>query len=92
MADTGRDDAVELAARRLERAVVLLEQRLARRIAQVSAGAGAAFDADRAQLAAELDEAKSRERALEEAGQAASQALAKAIVEIRAALGAGAEA
>ena len=82
------DDAVELAARRLERAVALLEQRLARRIAQASAGAGAAFDADRVQLAAELDQAKSRERALEEAGAAASEALSKAIAEIRTALGA----
>jgi hypothetical protein len=86
--ESGAGDAVELAARRLERAVMLLEQRLARRIAQVSAGAGAAFDADRVQLAAELDRAKSRERALEEAGAAASEALAKAIAEIRTALGA----
>ena len=79
-------DAVELAARRLERAVALLEQRVAQKIAQASAGAGAAFDQDRAQLAADLDRARGRERELEEAGAAASKALADAIAQIQAAL------
>jgi hypothetical protein len=81
------DSALELAARRLERAVSLLEQRIAQRIATASAGAGTAFDQDRARLAAALDDARARERDLEEAGEAASQALANAIAEIRAALG-----
>jgi hypothetical protein len=81
------DGAVELAARRLERALALLEQRLAQKIAQASAGAGTAFDQDRAQLAAALDDAKAREKELEEAGQAASAALSRAIAEIRATLG-----
>jgi hypothetical protein len=81
------DGAVELAARRLERAVSLLEQRLTLKIAEASAGAGTASDEDRGRLAAALDEAKARERELEEAGAAASQALARAISEIRATLG-----
>ena len=80
-------DAVELAARRLERALALLEHRLAQQLAEASAGADGAFDQDRAQLAAALDEARARERELEEAGQAASAALSHAIAEIRAALG-----
>jgi hypothetical protein len=82
------EGAVELAARRLERAVSLLEQRLAQKIAEASAGAGTASDADRARLATALDEARARERELEDAGAAASEALAKAISEIRATLGA----
>ena len=86
-ADAGAEGALDLAARRLERALALLEQRLAQRLAQASAGAGTAFDEDRAQLAIQLDDARSRERQLEEAGAAASAALAKAIAEIRAALG-----
>jgi hypothetical protein len=84
--DTPPENAVELAARRLERAIALLEQRVAQRISQASAGAGAAFDEDRASLAAALDKARGRERELEEAGAAASQALAAAIDQIKAAL------
>lgn len=80
------ETTVELAARRLERAVAVLEQRISSKLAQASAGAGAPFDADRSRLAAQLDEARSRERELEEAGLAASAALDQAIDEIRAAL------
>jgi hypothetical protein len=83
----GSDGALELAARRLERASAQLEQRLAQKIAAASAGAGTAFDQDRARLAAALDEARARERELEEAGAAASAALAGAIAELRGALG-----
>ena len=83
----GAEGAIELAARRLERAVALLEQRIAQKLAVASAGAGTAFDEDRARLAAALDDARARERELEEAGEAASQALARAIAEIRATLG-----
>jgi len=84
------DSALELAAKRLERAVFLLEQRLAERLRQAGAEAGGLFDQDRAKLAAELDEARARERALEEAGAEASAALGRAILEIRQALnGAG---
>jgi hypothetical protein len=91
-ADTRSEGAVELAARRLERAVQLLEQRLIQKIAESAAGAGTAFDADRTRLAAALDEARARERELEEAGAAASAALAGAIAEIRSTLGEAKEA
>ena len=50
MADNG-EDRIENAARRLERAVVLLEQRLSRLSGE--AEAGGLFDQDRAKLAAE---------------------------------------
>jgi hypothetical protein len=66
----GAEGAVELAARRLERAVSLLEQRIAQKLAEASAGAGGASDQDRARLATALDEAKARERELEDAGAA----------------------
>ena len=81
------DSALDLAARRLERAITILEGRMNERLAQVSAEAGGLFDQDRAKLATELDAARSRERALEDAGAAASAALGKAIEEIRSALG-----
>ena len=80
------ENALDLAARRLERAVAMLEQRLAERLKKAGAEAGGLFDQDRAKLAAELDEARARERALEEAGAEASAALGRAIAEIRAAL------
>ena len=85
--NAGGEGALELAARRLERAAALLEQRVAQRIAAANAGAGAAFEEDRARLAAALDAARARERDLEEAGAAASAALAQAIAEVRRALG-----
>jgi hypothetical protein len=80
------ESALDLAAKRLERAVHVLEQRLAQRLKQAGAEAGGLFDQDRALLAAELDRAKARERELAEAGAEASAALGRAIVEIRAAL------
>jgi len=79
------DDTLEQAARRLERAVMLLEHRLSRLSGE--ADAGGLFDRDRAKLAAELDAARSRERQLEEAGAQASAALGAAIAQIRTALG-----
>lgn len=93
----GEGNALELAARRLERAVAQLEQKLAteRAARPVETPAAAApvglFDAGadtKAQkLAADLDAARAREKALEEAGEQASEALGRAIAEIRAALG-----
>lgn len=80
------DSALDLAARRLESALHVLEQRLAQRLKAASADAGGLFDQDRSMLAAELDAAKARERELEEAGAQASAALGRAIQEIRAAL------
>lgn len=85
-AQAGGDSALDLAIRRLERAVAVLEQRLADRVARAGAEAGGLFDQDRAKLAAELDQSRARERELEEAGAAASAALGKAISEIKATL------
>jgi hypothetical protein len=87
---SGGENALELAARRLEQAVNVLEQRLAQRLK--AATDGGLFEQDRAKLAAELDESRARERELEAAGMEASQALGRAILEIRAALNGAAEA
>ena len=101
----GEGNALELAARRLERAVSQLEQKIAAdrtaRLAAFAAAASAAssggsddpglFDAEAeskaARLALDLEAARAREKALEEAGEQASEALGRAIAEIRAALG-----
>lgn len=83
------DDALEQAARRLERAIHMLEQRFGDLTGR--AGAGELFDHDRAKLAAELDAARARERELAIAGEQASEALGRAIAEIRAALAQAAE-
>ena len=93
----GEGNALELAARRLERAVSQLEQKIAaeraaRPAAPVSGEPGL-FDGDAeaeskaARLALDLEAARAREKALEEAGEQASEALGRAIAEIRAALG-----
>jgi hypothetical protein len=94
----GEGNALELAARRLERAVGQLEQKIATERATRPAApvAGASvdpglFDAEAeskaARLAVDLEAARAREKALEEAGEQASEALGRAIAEIRAALG-----
>ncbi len=99
----GEGNALELAARRLERAVAQLDQKLAaeraaRPAAPVDVHAAASgepaaglfdaqADATAVKLAADLDAARAREKALEEAGEQASEALGRAIAEIRAALG-----
>jgi len=80
------ESALDLAGRRLEQAVHVLEQRLALRLRSAGDAVGGLFDQDRAKLAAELDEARARERELESAGAEASAALGRAILEIRAAL------
>lgn len=84
------ESALELAAKRLESAVHILEQRLAARLKAAGAEVGGLFDQDRAKLASQLDEARARERALEAAGAEASAALGRAITEIRTALNGGA--
>ena len=86
-ADAGQSGRLDVAVRRLERAMALLEQRMTHRLAEAGAQAGGLFDQDRSQLAAALDAARGRERELEEAGAQASAALAEAIAEIRATLG-----
>ena len=82
--ETTSEGPLDAAVRRLERAVAQLEQQVGQR-AQASQ-TDQAFDDDRARLAAELDQARARERDLEEAGAQASAALGRAIVEIKAAL------
>ena len=54
MHNASDDNAVEQAARRLERATALLEQRLKSRLSEAGAAAGGAFDQDRSMLATEL--------------------------------------
>jgi len=85
--DAGREAKIDRAIRRLDRAATLLDQRISRRISEAEAQGGSMIDGDRARLAAELDAARGRERELEAAGQEASAALARAIAEVRAALG-----
>jgi hypothetical protein len=100
--ETAGESALELAARRLERALAALEQRLtAEPKAQGGKGgakapgaaSGDLFDEGEAQarLAAELERARVRERELEAAGAQASAALGRAIDEIRAALNGAAQ-
>jgi molybdopterin converting factor small subunit len=87
--ETAGESALELAAKRLERAVSALEQRLQARASE----RGDLFDRGEpgGDLAVELERARERERELEAAGAEASAALGRAISEIRAALnGAGA--
>lgn len=82
------DGALEAAARRLERAVGLLEARVQSLRSDADASSGGLFEEDRAKLAADLDQARGRERDLSEAGAEASAALGRAISELRALQGA----
>ena len=84
--EPARESALDQAAKRLERAVALLEQRIGERLSRAGAEAGGLFDQDRSKLAADLDAARARQKELEAAGAEASAALGRAIGEIRAAL------
>jgi hypothetical protein len=79
--ETGVDGPLDMAAKRLERALATLEGRMVG--LQSSADAGGLFDHDRSKLAAELDAARARERELQAAGQEAALALDRAIAEVR---------
>ena len=81
---------LDVAVQRLDRALTMLEQRLAKRLAEAGAQAGDLFDQDRTKLAADLDAARARERELEEAASQASDALARAAAELRSQLQNGA--
>jgi hypothetical protein len=83
------DSPLDAAARRLDRALATLEARIANRLASLEQRGDDLFGEDRAQLAAELDAARARERALEEVAAEASAALGRAAAEVRAALQAG---
>jgi hypothetical protein len=88
--ETAGENALELAARRLDRAVELLEERLA--VARPTAAGGDLFSGRPAtDVAAELERARARERELEAAGAEASAALGRAIQEIQAALNGAAQ-
>jgi hypothetical protein len=89
--ETVAESALELAARRLDRALLALDQRLARAAAASRDPGGDLFAAGQnpkadADLQAELERVRTRERDLETAGAEASAALGRAIHEIRAAL------
>jgi uncharacterized protein YPO0396 len=91
MADEARqtdagDDPLAAAVRRLEHALALLDGRVKQLAGRAEGNAGGLFDYDRSKLAAELDEARARERELESAGQEASRALGQAIEHIKGAL------
>jgi hypothetical protein len=81
--ETAGESALEVAAKRLERAVLALEQRLS-----LGQAGGDLFERGQepAGLAAELVRVRTREHELEVAGAEASAALGRAIQEIRAAL------
>jgi hypothetical protein len=79
----GTDGALEAAARRLERAIGLLEGRVQALQSEAGASAGGLFEEDRARLAHALDESHARERELEEAGAEASAALGHAITALK---------
>jgi hypothetical protein len=87
MREAGAESALDAGARRLDRAISMLETRLTGLMSTAKAEVGGLFDLDRAKLAAELDAARGRERELQAAGREAAQALDKAITEIRSALG-----
>lgn len=76
------ESALDLAMKRLDRAVAALEQRLSSK----GADGGGLFDEDRGRLAVELERARERERELAAAGAEASAALGRAIAEIKSAL------
>ena len=84
--EAGAEDALDAAARRLERAVAMLSTRLDQVRKDAHNDAGSLFDQDRSKLADELDSARARESALQEAGREASEAMGKAIEQIRGAL------
>jgi len=82
------DDGEALAA-----AVERLDRALGARAARIAARAAPhheddLFESDRARLAADLDAARARERALEDVAAEASAALGRAAAEVRAALSA----
>ena len=85
-ADSGDEAPLDAAARRLERALALLDGRVKALSERAEASAGGLFDYDRSKLASELDAARAREKELEEARAQASEALGRAIAEIKSAL------
>ncbi|MGZ8362970.1 MAG: DUF4164 family protein [Caulobacteraceae bacterium] len=81
--ETESADPLEAAAKRLERAVAMLETRLGSVKEEARQSGGSLFDFDRSKLADDLDASRASERRLREAGQQASAALGQAIAELR---------
>ena len=87
MSDTDQgESALDAAVNRLDRAIGALEARLASQFSSRADADPDLFERDRAELAAQLDAAKSREKALEAVAAEASAALGRAAAEVRAAL------
>ncbi len=89
--DLLQDDAgpsLDAAIERLDRALSALEGKVAARLSAYDAQEDDLFENDRARLAAELDAARARERALQDVAADASAALGRAAAEVRAALSA----
>jgi len=87
MSDTDQaDNALDAAARRLDRAIGALEARFAAGKLSGVRGDPDLFDRDRAELAAQLEAARAREKALEAVAAEASAALGRAAAEVRSAL------
>ena len=86
--ETAGESALELAAKRLDRALSALEQRLSHGAKGRGEAKGDLFErpVEPPGLAAELERVRARERELEVAGAEASAALGRAIEEIRTAL------
>ena len=82
----GTEDALEAAAKRLERAVAMLGTRLEQSKKEARQSAGSLFDFARSKLADELDASRGRTLDLVVAGREASEALGRAIEELRGAL------
>ena len=78
--------SLEAAIKRLEQALAVLDGRVTALSGRADGAAGGLFDFDRSQLASELDAARARERALEDAGAGAAEALDRAIASVRQAL------
>ncbi|MDP3855447.1 DUF4164 family protein [Phenylobacterium sp.] len=76
------ENPLDQAVKRLDKALSQLEQRLSKG----GGGAGELFAQGDAKLAAQLDQARAREKELEAAGAEASAALGRAIAEIKSAL------
>lgn len=87
MADAQADLA--RAIERIDRAMSALEMRMRALKAQSARGEGDLFDQDRSRLAEELDQAKERGKALQDAAVEASAALGRAAAEVRAVLNGG---
>jgi len=85
-ANGDEDGPLAAAAKRLDRALALLESHVKSLSDRAEGSAGGLFDHDRAKLASELDSARARERELQAAGAEASEALGQAIAGIKTAL------